>query len=207
MKLKKVVSLALAGVLALTMFSGCATGVTTGNITTDRSMYSKIVADLDEETTKNIKFTYSSSVAADLQKAAEKAGANILADDDAATTWAENIKKTLEDINADYKDTISASTDEKEVQKEQKQTTVYVAGGYGANETYVARKIAEEFDEVFENANLAEKSGNYGNGKYYYAYSYTAEMGVVEVKDAVTGQNFYGMVIVLHRIPTKTNNA
>ncbi len=203
MKLKKIVSLALAGVLALTAFSGCAAG-STSNVYANKSMYSKIVAELDEETKEEIRFTYSSTAAEDLKKAAERAGAAIPADTE---DWCDSIKTYLEDIDANYAKTISSSSDEKEVKKEQQGTAVYAFGVLGANENYVARKIAEFFDEEVESKNLPEKSGNYDGGKYYYAYSYTAEMGVVEVKDAVTGQNFYGVVVVLHRIPAKTNNA
>lgn len=206
MKLKKIVSLALAGVLALTAFSGCAAG-STGNVYANKSMYSKIVAELDEETKEEIRFTYSSTAAEDLKKAAERAGAAIPADTEEWDEWCKSIKAYLGDIDANYAKTISSSSDEKEVKKEQQGTAVYAFGVPGANENYVARKIAEFFDEKVESKNLPEKSGNYDGGKYYYAYSYTAEMGVVEVKDAVTGQNFYGVVVVLHRIPAKTNNA
>lgn len=201
MKLKKLVSLALAGVLALSAFSGCSMDFG-GNIKANRGMYTKIVAALDDETTKEIKFGYSNAVAADLQKAAEKEGAKIPAD---ANAWSQSIADNLEDIDIDYAAVIS-DTSESDVAKEQTQTYVFLVESNGASESYVAQKAAEDIDALVAAANLPEKSGNYDSDKYYYAYSYTVKMGVVEISDAVTGQGFYAIAAVLHRVPTKTNN-
>ena len=217
MKLKKFAAMMLAGVMAVSMLAGCAEGgkkeddkdpvVTTG-------MTGSVIAALDEDTTKNVKFAADSNLEAVLQKAVKNAGYNGMSKINATT-----LNKIDSDIS---KDTVLANVNDvkdgvkADDKKESNATFVKYIAGQGMNEATVAKQLAAAIDDckigkVKLDAvgwdELPESSMNYEDDDkkaYWYAFDYTADIAVVEASDAVTGQTGYVVAVTVTRTPTQT---
>ena len=81
MKLKKIASLMLAGVMAVSMLAGCSNGTKPEDDKKDpvvnTGMAGKVIAALDKDTTDKVAFTASSSLETTLQKAVQNVGTDI----------------------------------------------------------------------------------------------------------------------------------
>ena len=218
MKLKKIASLALAGVMAVSMLAGCSNGTKPDDgekdPVVDSSLTGKVIAALDEDTTKNVKFTADSNLQAVLNKVVSNVGytgaANI--------TWQNlnNVDGELGDWNQLPNVGKSETTeDDKDVQKA---IFVYSFAGKGMNTATVAKELAKKIDghnigKVSNGdvkwADLPEYTPTTSDkdGEFWYALDYAAGVATAEVSDAVTGETEYVVAVTVTRTPTKTYKA
>ena len=216
MKLKKIASLMLAGVMAVSMLAGCSGNGSNNNNNNDdpvvdSSLTGQVIAALDEDTTKNVEFAADSNLEAVLNKVVSNVGydgvksiewQDLVGVDSELGTWNQlpNVGKS------------STTDDDKD---EQKAIFVYSIAGNGMNDATIAKKLAEKIDEH----NIGEVSNNDvswvdlpeytpttsdNDGDYWYVLDYTAGVATVEVSDAVTGETEYVVAVTVTRTPTKT---
>ena len=212
MKLKKIASLMLAGVMAVSMLAGCSgNGSNNNNNNNDdpvvnTGMTGKVIAALDKDTTDKVAFTASSSLEIALQKAVQNVGSDVVGN----AGFAGEVMTELTKINPDLTSTEFVGGTEENDKKEQSYTCVQLLNNsdIGASEEYAAAKLADmveatEADGVKALADLGTFSKDYDSGKYFYSFDYTGDMAVVEVTNAVTGQTSYISVVTITRTPTK----
>ena len=213
MKLKKIASLMLAGVMAVSMLAGCSNGTKPDGGEKDpvvnTGLTGSVIAALDEDTTKNVKFAADSNLQAVLEKVVKNVGYDGL-----STLSA----KALTDVDSDLGKfgplpVVSmkqrSENDDKEVQTAV--GLVYV-DGQGMNAETVAKELAKKIDAQDVNGNTGEwaelmlDSDNYKDkdGEYWYDFAYTAGVASVEVSDAVNGQTAYVVAYTVTRTPTKS---
>ena len=218
MKLKKIASLMLAGVMAVSMLAGCSNGTKPDDDkkdpTVNTGMAGNVIAALDEDTTKNVEFTADSNLETVLNKAVQNAGYNgmkkIDADDLNAIDSDISENTQLTNVNNDkngVKDNDS---------KESKATFVAYVAGNGMNETAVAKALAAKVDAYkigkvlsadVEWSKLPEYSKDYKDSDgetFWYDFAYAANIAVVELSDAVNGQTSYVVAVTVTRTPTQT---
>ena len=226
MKLKKIASLMLAGVMAVSMLAGCSGKGTTdpenpddNQVVVPTGTVGKVITALDDKVTDDVTVSASASLESALQKAVENAGlANISSSNKTA------LQNTLKDID----DTLNfwplipqvrldgnGDADDKEVQNF---TFIVTMENYkGSDEEYVVGKIADAIEnqsimnkwggnDLKMNDDLPSKSDIYKENtsdEYRYNFDYTADVAVVCVTDAVTGMTTYVAVCDVTRTPTK----
>ena len=226
MKLKKIASLMLAGVMAVSMLAGCSGKGTTdpenpddNQVVVPTGTVGKVITALDDKVTDDVTVSASASLESALQKAVENAGlANISSSN----------KTTLQNTLKDIDDTLnfwplipqvkldrSGDADDKEVQNF---TFIVTMENYkGSDEEYVVGKIADAIEnqsimnkwgggDLKMNDDLPSKSDIYKENtsdEYRYNFDYTADVAVVCVTDAVTGMTTYVAVCDVTRTPTK----
>ena len=226
MKLKKIASLMLAGVMAVSMLAGCSGNNATdpenpddGQVVVPTGTVGKVIAALDGDVTDDVTVSANASLEAALQKAVENAGlANI-------SSWN---KTTLQTTLKDIDDTLNFNsyipqvrldaTGDADDKEEQNFSFIVTMEKYkGSDEDYVAGKIADAIEEMSVmhkwnggylkmNDKLPAKSDIYKentNDEYRYNFDYTADVAVVCVTDAVTGTTTYVAVCDVARTPTK----
>ena len=221
MKLKKIASLMLAGVMAISMLAGCSNGTKPDDGEKDpvvnTGMTGSVIAALDEDTTKNVEFTADSNLEAVLKKAIQNAGYDGLNNIDA---------KTLNDIDSDISKSgklanvgLKSGSTKDDDKKESNATIVVTLEGKGMNETTVAKQLAAKIDVTnvgkASNKNvgwdeLPEYSYTFtddDNKSFWYNFDYTAGVAVVDVSDAVTGETTYVVAVTVTRTPTQTYKA
>ena len=203
MKLKKIASLMLAGVMAVSMLAGCSNGTKPDDgekdPVVDSSLTGKVIAALDEDTTKNVEFKADSNLEAVLKKAVQNAGSawtnvNSVVYDDLTA-----IDDDLGDSNKLAAVSTAGKTEDTD-KKESKAVFVEKVQGQGKNIATIVKELANEVDDrtvgVTGGDNVAWKdlpaySSDYtDNDKktYWYDFDYTAGVAVVAVSDAVTGE-------------------
>ena len=219
MKLKKIASLALAGVMAVSMLAGCSNGTKPDDgekdPVVDSSLTGKVIAALDEDTTKNVEFKADSNLEAVLKKAVQNAGS--------AWTNVYNIVYTdLTAIDDDLGNSnklaavSTAGKTEASDKKESKAVFVEKVEGQGKNIATIVKELANEVDvrkvgvtgaDDVAWKDLPAYSSDYtDNDKktYWYDFDYTAGVAVVAVSDAVTGATNYIVAVTVTRTPTQT---
>ena len=211
MKLKKFAAMMLAGVMAVSMLAGCAEGgkkeddnkepVATG-------MTAKVIAALDEDTTKIVDFAASSSLEAALKKAVQNVGSDVVGN----ASFASDVMAELTKVNPDLTSTVFVGGTDANDKKEQSYTCVQLLNDsdIGASEEYAAAKLADMVEATKANgATVLAKTGTYSqdytkdNDTYYYTFDYTGDIAVVEVTNAVTGQTSYISAVTITRTATK----
>ncbi|HIZ58859.1 MAG TPA: hypothetical protein H9725_09895 [Candidatus Faecalibacterium gallistercoris] len=219
MKLKKIASLMLAGVMAVSMLAGCSNGTKPDDDKKDpvvnTGLTGSVIAALDEDTTKNVTFSADSNLQAVLEKAVKNVGYNGLND-------LKSIATTMIAIDSDLGKyaplpgvTMSSNKSSTEATDKETQTAVglvYVAGE-GQNESTIAKALASKIDgeKIYEYgsgswSDLPTDSRNYTDkdGEYWYDFAYTAGVASVEVSDAVNGQTAYVVAYTVTRTPAKS---
>ena len=220
MKLKKIASLMLAGVMAVSMLAGCS-----GNNSNDNndnnddpvvntSMAGKVIAALDDDTTKNVTFSASNSLETVLEKAVKDAGVNFY------NLTANHLNMIDGDLSTDGRLPFVWGTEDND-KKEQSITVVESLVGFGVDESWAVQKLAEFIDDygvsyVSEDgvngtksavcADLPMQSKTYtdSEGKeYWYDFAYTGNVAVVETSVATTGQSTYVIAFTVTRTPAK----
>ena len=217
MKLKKIASLMLAGVMAVSMLAGCSNGTKPDDDkkdpTVNTGMAGNVIAALDEDTTKNVEFTADSNLETVLNKAAQNAGYNGLNQINASALNAidPDISKSSRLANVGLTTDGSKETDK----KESSATFVVILEGQGMNEATIAKELATEIDgkKIGEASNktvgwsdLPEYSFTFQNNDgddYWYEFDYTAGIAVVDVSNAVTGETTYVVAVTVTRTPTE----
>lgn len=210
MKLKKFVSLALAGVLAVSMLAGCkanngsssseqpATGV---NATT-------VIAALDKKVTEKVEFKASTSLQATVDKASEYAKAGVV---EFKLDLLQKLDNKLSSEKLAKVDGTNSIATDKDVQK----YTFIVDSSklMGASVEATANELASQIAkaEVSKEDSLktikdlpAKSSANLGTAgdQYRYEFKYTADVAVTSATNA-NGQVTYYAVVTLTRTPSR----
>ena len=216
MKLKKIASLMLAGIMAVSMLAGCAEG---GKKEEDKEpvisgLTGKVVAALDEDTTKAVTFTSSSNLDNVVAKYLQIKGTNGV-----SKLSATELNKIDDEISKEvtftWPDSETNKDSAKNASKEAKVTVVIPNStvSAGASEDYAVKKIAEAIDEAVENLDLAEDTvifkvdmdGDGETEQFWYDYSYAGNLSVTEVKDVETGAVSYVAVFTVTRTAAQQN--
>ena len=215
MKLKKIASLMLAGVMAVSMLAGCS-GKGTDNkgeeTVTASTLTGKVISALDEDTTKKVAFSSSSVLDAAIAKAVQQVGVD-------GTITADLLNQINSDISekgelaaigtASYKNNKNkAKSDGEKASATWVMNTSFVTAG--ASEAYVVKQIADQLDNDILDT-LKDKldshsiTYNIDGEEYYYTFKYTGDLSVVKVSDVVTGVSDYVVVYTITRTPTKVD--
>lgn len=219
MKVKKLLSLALAGVMAAGMLAGCKGGAVSGGAngagSESGNMAQKVIDAMDEETKELVAFAYSPELKNDLDIAMRNAGSGALSNDTDAQAAAGNITLSLMEIDPDYEAGSFTNADEDEdVAKEEAKRTIampisQLMFGYGSDEAYVVDMLAKTADVMFEYMDdknvlpVYSKDFEDDGTVYWYDFDYSADLAITSVTDVVTGQVTYVMGISITRTPTK----
>ena len=219
MKLKKIASLMLAGVMAVSMLAGCSNGTKPDDgekdPVVDSSLTGKVIAALDEDTTKNVEFKADSNLEAVLKKAVQNAGSAWTNVDSIIYTDLTAIDDDLGDNNILAAVSTAGKTEASD-KKESKAVFVEKVEGQGKNIATIVKELANEVDVRKVGVTGANKvawkdlpaySSDYtDNDKktYWYDFDYTAGVAVVAVSDAVTGATNYIVAVTVTRTPTQT---
>ena len=215
MKLKKIASLMLAGVMAVSMLAGCSNGTKPDDDkkdpTVNTGMAGDVIAALDEDTTKNVEFTADSNLEAVLNKVVSNVGYDG-ADD---IEWRDLVDVDSELGKSNQLPNVGKSSTTDDDKDEQKAIFVYSIAGNGMNDATIAKKLAEEIDKhnigKVSNSNVRwvdlpeyTPTTSDDDGDYWYVLDYTAGVATVEVSNAVTGETEYVVAVTVTRTPTKT---
>ena len=202
MKLKKIASLMLAGVMAVSMLAGCSNnGGNGGNdnnkpIVTSGVDAAGVIAKLDKDTTDKVELSASSSLQSDLTVYVDALGDGAL--DKNTVTNSTNIDRLIWIADLDVVDAFDSDDD---VQ------TRFFVGVLPAtvSDTYAVRLIAEAMDDAIGNLKLKDSSidgsGKVSDGQEYTKYDYTGSVAVVKVEDTL-GQNGYVYAYTITRTPS-----
>ena len=216
MKLKKIASLMLAGVMAVSMLAGCsdkggASSEDQNNEATGVNA-AAVIAALDEDTTKNVTFSASS----DLQKTLEDAIK--VANGAEETVDMSALKKIDSDLNG-TKLPIAANDGDMESSELKKQNFTFVktVGNDKKNaddytEKYIVNALANEIDKATVTVDskawkdLPLKSDEYtskdDDSKFTVSFAYTAEVAV-STATSINGDCIVYAVVNVTRTPTR----
>ena len=221
MKLKKIASLMLAGVMAISMLAGCSNGGNTEkpeepatgvNATT-------VIAALDKKVTDKVTFTASSSLQTTLEKAVQYVGTENIADINR-----EDLTKfdtTLDKDNVLYANkTDDVQSEEWYKKAENNSITRVVVLNNVDYSKYTDAAAVEALAKAVNDLKIAQPNGtgdatqtaaelvSYNNkdfeendSKYYYTFKYTGTMAVTKVVGA--NSTSYVVALTVTRVPSK----
>ena len=210
MKLKKIASLMLAGVMAVSMLAGCSNGTKPDDDkkdpVVDSSLAGQVIAALSEDTTKVVSFGSDSDLDAAVAKLIENFGVNGL-----DKIKANALNAINDDISGEDEFDFGKKDHEAAAEKDAKEASVTVILDQksdlnnlaGVSTEYAVKVIADKIDDKIEGLNLKENSITYtydkDNDEFWYDFSYTGNLSVTEVKNAVTGVSSYVVVCTIAR--------
>ena len=210
MKLKKIASLMLAGVMAISMLAGCSNGnggKDEGTVVVPSDLTGKVIAALDEDTTDLISFSSSTTLNNAVATAVKMVGTNNPSN--ITVTLLNSIDSNIADKALDAPASGTSEADSKANKKEAKGAYVYdpTTVVVGAAESYNVKKIAEELDDQVASLSLPTHSADYtvDDETFYLNYKYTAELSVVELSNPVNGTTDYVVVATLVRTASVVN--
>ena len=216
MKLKKIASLMLAGVMAVSMLAGCSNGTKPDDgekEPTATGLTGKVIEALDDDITEKVSFTAGSGLQNTLNKMVAYYGADKT--NFASNMTDANIVKFDEDLKADELPTLDADNSKVDNDDDVKSTVkVVTLASSDANETYVANMIADEIekDSVMQGskklADLPRKGNDLDSDSTsgvdcYYTFTYTGEVAVAEIDDVVNHATVYVVAYTVTRTPAK----
>ena len=203
MKLKKIASLALAGVMAVSMLAGCSGNGSNGdNNNGDNTVVepgtSSIVTAFnngqDEDNKAKVDFTSSSMLDAALQKAVENAG---------DATAPEIIQWLIYGLTGQgYTGTTTGNTTtyvpnnfNTDAAVNGEKVTMIAVKSYSSNkywsETAVLERAAREVDDVVANFKADTKTSAMKEGSSYFAYTYTGNASMVAATQESGATTYY----------------
>lgn len=223
MKLKKIAALALAGVMAVSMLAGCAgKGTDDKNTTgTTSTLATSVATELNKNTTYKDKLSaaYSASLQDSLDKVVAMTG--VKSDVSSVETYLSKVDTSL--TSTSYLPTVGASgatdyANDSAVQKTY--GAVVVSDSTNAmNEKGVASALVTELEKegIYASTTLGNATNlptkgtaklyyDYVNGEYQYyhfEFSYTLDVAVSKVEDAVNGSTLYVAAYAVTRTPSK----
>ena len=199
MKLKKIASLMLAGVMAVSMLAGCSGNGNGGNggegegqVNTDNLSAASVIAELDKDTTDKVSFTADDSVQNALNKSVKDMGAAITGVDEwTIATY------TAEVGDIEYVTAFDFSQLNKKDADAQTLLWATAIPAYDYSEKVAVDAIAAQIDSMIDQMNLPENSAaSVANGDTYYKYSYAAKIATVKVESS-SGYNGYVAFLTL----------
>ena len=231
MKLKKIASLMLAGVMAVSMLAGCSGNGSNNNDNNDdpvvnTGLTGNVIAALDKDTTDVVPFAEDASLKTALEKMVKDAGVGITGNvtEKELTEALLGIDGSLGEyggLSSVYTGNSGSEATDKE---EETSVWVYVLNAPGVDDSYAVNQIAAQIENkevAFSGAgaslvgnvkcaDLPDQSKTYtdADGKeYWYNFEYTGKISVVEGDSATTGQNFYVVAYSVTRTPTQVFKA
>ena len=196
MKLKKIASLALAGLMAVSMLAGCGDNSSNGNgAVVEPGTSSSIVSAFNDEQNSNndvkVTVTADSTLSADLAKAVKEVGYrhNDESDEVAEQLYKLNGVEQGAAWNVANEFT-SNTTDGKSVTK---LFVVYVGPDRAWTEEAAVMSFAKAFDQhvAAELPETSYKKGTTQVGGKYYDYSYTGTVAMTSVKNGEGNTEYY----------------
>ncbi len=195
MKLKKIASLMLAGIMAVSMLAGCSgkgnnSGNNNGNgvVTATGVNADTVIAALKDATTEAVKVTASSELQNELETVVKYLGDSSFSIGSVDDDFSENAVAIFTGV--DYVEVFDFD-DEDNYKKAQ--TVIFTGAtssvvGNDVDDTVSKLAIARSIDFAIDELEMNENSLNEGaaveDGTDYYTFNYTAELAVVEVSDA-----------------------
>ena len=217
MKLKKIASLMLAGVMAVSMLAGCSNGTKPDDGEKEpvvTGLTGEVVAALDEDTTKAVSFTSDSNLDNVVAKYVQKNGTNGVKNISASALNSID-DEVSEETKFTWPDSVGNKDSAKSAAKEANVTIVVSSNTVtaGASRDYAVKQIAKAIDDAIENLNLKDDTvifnvdiDNDGEAEqFWYDYSYAGNLSVTEVKDATTGVVSYVAVFTVTRTAAQQN--
>ena len=216
MKLKKIASLALAGIMAVSMLAGCnaASSSSSENTAPATGLVGKVIENLSEDVTKKVTFTAGS----DLQTTLNKMVAYYGSDKSALSTNFTDVNLVKFDDDLEEAELPAVDTTTTVVDKDDDAVStakVVTVDSSDANEDYVAKLIAAEIkdDAVMSGSiklaglpvkgNDLKSSSTVSAADCYYTFTYTGEIAVAAIDDVVNHNTVYVVAYTVTRTPAK----
>ncbi|OUP26743.1 hypothetical protein [Faecalibacterium sp. An192] len=200
MKLKKIASLMLAGVMAISMLAGCSNGNGGNdgeNVVVPTGVVASVISKLDEDTTDRVTFTADAKMEDALEAYAKSLG-DWATNSSSINATADTFKKLagLQDANM----TLSFS----DLEDSETYVAIDTLGDSkaGYSEEAAAAEIAAAMDKLLATGNWYYE--DYNDGKDYYTFEHTGKVAVVKVEN-VNGQSNYIYAFTVTRTPTKVS--
>ena len=204
MKLKKIASLALAGVMAVSMLAGCATKApeTNNNNGTVVTTGSAAVVEAFNDKQETVKFASDATLQSALEQAVKSVGTkNDFVTSSGKWTGADYVKAYMYNLTGDkYDDDFPTEASEN--------GTKMVAVRYGSTSdsvwsmTAVAAKAADDLKEEVAKYKETTFTDGMKSGSKYYDYTYTGNVAVASFTDG-TGATAYYVVYTVTRTATE----
>ena len=207
MKLKKIASLMLAGVMAVSMLAGCSGNGSNNNNNDDPVVVpgvnvANVISQLDSDTTDKVTFSAGNDIQDALNDGVQDFGILSLGfDEDDIIKYVGTLANVETTSNNDFRTGGDYADDEQTVMRAGVVKTI------GLNDTYALRELADAIDTsvasvttMVEN-NLSKDTG-VQDGDTYYTYEYTGELAIAKV-ESVSGWSSYIYVYTIDRTPTE----
>ena len=191
MKLKKIASLALAGIMAVSMLAGCGTqnGGSSDNGNTVVEPTASGIAKVFNDTQTKIAFVSDSTLDTQLAQAVKKLGEN--------AAWA-TIEPQLKALTGKTSDTLATAADEATIKNGQTLTSWegkdLKSSAYWT-EADAINAVARDVNDAIAQMDADTDEDTPDQGKYY-SFSYTGTVAVVSVKNA-DGSTTYHVVYTI----------
>ena len=205
MKLKKIASLALAGVMAVSMLAGCSGNGSNGdnsnggNTVVEPGTSSIVTAFNDGQDKDNkVKVTFSSD--ASLDAALQKAGKEVGSSADAGSV-VEYVVNLMGKFYCPLDEFANADTRDREIVDKQSKTTIGVvwlgSAGYWTEEDAI-NAAARDVDDLIATLATDNKNSNRDDnvGDKYYTFDYTGTVSMVSVAQE-SGATYYYVVFTI----------
>ena len=215
MKLKKIASLALAGIMAVSMLAGCnaASSSSSENTAPATGLVGKVIENLSEDVTKKVTFTAGSDLQTTLNKMVAYYGSDKSA---LSTNFTDvNLVKFDDDLEEAELPAVDATATVVDKDDDAVSTEVVTVDSSDANEDYVAKLIAAEIedDAVMSGSiklaglpvkgNDLKSSSTVSAADCYYTFTYTGEIAVAAIDDVVNHNTVYVVAYTVTRTPAK----
>ena len=207
MKLKKIASLALAGIMAVSMLAGCGDNANGGNNNNggETNTATGVAAAFNEAqiagNAVKVEFTNSSALNSYLAEAVKRAGQK------AANTTVETelnyVSGIADKVPASLRAFANESTDNDNLEDGMKivQVDVYKAGVNEAlNEAAAVKYAANKVNEAVAALDADNYVKNSGVGSTYYKYGYTGEASMVSVVNNDGTTDYYFVTVITQTI-------
>ena len=202
MKLKKIASLMLAGVMAVSMLAGCSgkgndSNNNGNNTTVDTSVLGVdgIVSLLDEDTTKSVKFSADNSLQNALNKVVSEIGTQIVSTDmnSQKSNIVERIVEVAEIENFQGGNQFALQAMKKKDADPQTLVDLYIIPAADMSEKMANNVFASDIDDLIANVNIKDRSSIEDDGSYY-KFSFNSNVAAVKV---MSTDGFAGYVAVV----------
>ena len=210
MKLKKIASLMLAGVMAISMLAGCSNGSNGNNdkeeINTDVLSAASVIAELDKNTTDKVTFSANASLESALNKALSVNGLSILAQGADVKAFAKLVAEAGDmDVVSKFNFPKAESKNDLDAETH---IWAYAIPALDLSEKvavdYFAAMVDQKVVDLEENEQYYTVSvGQIGNDQTYTKYSYTGNVAVVKVENVMTGYVGYVGVMTVTCTPAE----
>ena len=207
MKLKKIASLALAGIMAVSMLAGCngaaSSGDDNGTTTTpvDNSFAASVNAEMNDKQKAIVTFESSAELTSAVNAIADKFNSTEL--NVTITDWAKNPT-----LNKDFRDMLDADDDdgvssdwEENTSERTAADIIIVPGKY--TEEGLAKEVATFLgNKVVKNATMPNGYNATATNKFY-KYTYTGDLAVTKVESLDGKVSAYVVGVVIEQTPTE----